>query len=202
MYIYLGLKKMITNNVKWQFFKINESDRSLIKNQTPLCLWLTGLSGSGKSTIANILEVDLISKGFHTYILDGDNLRHGLNSDLSFEIPDRKENVRRAAEVSRLMVDAGLIVIVCLISPTKSDREQARALFSKGQFIEIYLSTSLEECERRDVKGLYKKARNGLIKDFTGIDSPYERPENPEITIDTKLSSADDAKQIICEYIL
>ena len=193
---------MITNNVKWQFFKINESDRSLIKNQTPLCLWLTGLSGSGKSTIANILEVDLISKGFHTYILDGDNLRHGLNSDLSFEIPDRKENVRRAAEVSRLMVDAGLIVIVCLISPTKSDREQARALFSKGQFIEIYLSTSLEECERRDVKGLYKKARNGLIKDFTGIDSPYERPENPEITIDTKLSSADDAKQIICEYIL
>jgi len=193
---------MITSNIKWQFFKINESDRSLIKNQTPLCLWLTGLSGSGKSTIANILEEDLNLKGFHTYILDGDNLRHGLNSDLSFDISDRKENVRRAAEVSRLMVDAGLIVIVSLISPTKSDREQARALFKKGQFIEIYLSTSLEECERRDVKGLYKKARNGLIKDFTGIDSPYEKPENPEIIIDTKLSSINEAKQIICDYIL
>ena len=189
-------------NTQWQNFKLTETDRAKIKDQTPLCLWMTGLSGSGKSTLANALEVKLNALGRHTYILDGDNLRHGLNADLDFTMEARNENVRRAAEVARLMVDAGLIVIVGLISPLRAEREHARSLFAPNQFKEIYLSTSLQECEKRDVKGLYQKARSGELKDFTGIDSPYEEPEAPEIELNTENLSVDQAVDLIVKAIL
>jgi adenylyl-sulfate kinase len=189
-------------NTQMQNFKLTETDRAKIKDQTPLCLWMTGLSGSGKSTLANALEVKLNALGRHTYILDGDNLRQGLNADLGFTIEARNENVRRAAEVARLMVDAGLMVIVGLISPLKAEREHARSLFAKNQFKEIYLSTSLIECEKRDVKGLYQKARAGDLKDFTGIDSPYEAPEAPEIELNTENLSVDKALDMIVKAIL
>jgi len=189
-------------NTQWQNFKLTETDRAKIKDQTPLCLWMTGLSGSGKSTLANALEVKLNALGRHTYILDGDNLRHGLNADLDFTMEARNENVRRAAEVARLMVDAGLIVIVGLISPLRAEREHARSLFAPNQFKEIYLSTSLQECEKRDVKGLYQKARSGELKDFTGIDSPYEEPEAPETELNTENLSVDQAVDLIVKAIL
>ena len=171
----------------------------MIKHQTPICLWMTGLSGAGKSTLANALEQELIKNGRHTYILDGDNLRHGLNSDLGFTKTDRRENIRRAAEAAKLMVDAGLIIIVSLISPFKKERDWARGLFKPNQFKEIYISTSLQECEHRDAKGLYQKARIGMVKDFTGIDSPYEPPQNPEIVIDTQNKSVSNCVQFILE---
>jgi len=155
----------------------------MLNNQKPSCLWFTGLSGSGKSTLANALEKKLFEMGKRTYILDGDNLRLGLNSDLGFTDSDRVENIRRVTEVAKLMVDAGLIVLVTFISPFDRDRKIARSKFEGGEFIEIYLNTPLEECERRDPKGLYKKARAGMLKNFTGIDSPYEPPSNPDITI-------------------
>ena len=189
-------------NTQWQNFKLTETDRAKIKDQTPLCLWMTGLSGSGKSTLANALEVKLNALGRHTYILDGDNLRHGLNADLDFTMEARNENVRRAAEVARLMVDAGLIVIVGLISPLKAERDHARSLLGPNQFKEIYLSTCLQECEKRDVKGLYQKARSGALKDFTGIDSPYEEPEAPEIELNTENLSVDQAVDLIVKAIL
>jgi len=189
-------------NTQMQNFKLTETDRAKIKDQTPLCLWMTGLSGSGKSTLANALEVKLNALGRHTYILDGDNLRHGLNADLDFTMEARNENVRRAAEVARLMVDAGLIVIVGLISPLRAEREHARSLFAPNQFKEIYLSTSLQECEKRDVKGLYQKARSGELKDFTGIDSPYEEPEAPETELNTENLSVDQAVDLIVKAIL
>ena len=184
-------------NIKFQHFALTQSERAKIKQQTPMCLWMTGLSGSGKSTLANALEQELNKMGKHTYILDGDNLRHGLNSDLGFTESDRNENVRRAAEAAQLMVDAGLIVIVGLISPFKQERDWARGLFKDNQFKEIYISTSLQECEQRDIKGLYKKARKGEVKDFTGIDSPYEPPENPDVIIDTQDKSVSDCVQFI-----
>lgn len=186
-------------NIKFQHFALTQTERAKIKQQTPLCLWMTGLSGAGKSTLANALEQELNKKGKHTYILDGDNLRHGLNSDLGFTESGRNENVRRAAEVAQLMVDAGLIVIVGLISPFKKERDWARSLFRENQFQEIYISTSLEQCEERDVKGLYQKARRGQLKDFTGIDSPYEPPENPEVIIDTQDKSVSYCVQLILE---
>lgn len=188
-------------NIKFQHFALTQTERANIKQQTPVCLWMTGLSGSGKSTLANALEQELNKKGKHTYILDGDNLRHGLNSDLGFSEADRNENVRRAAETAHLMVDAGLIVIVGLISPFKQERDWARSLFKDNQFKEIYISTSLHECEKRDVKGLYKKARQGEVKDFTGIDSPYEPPENPDIIIDTQDKSVSECVQLILEKV-
>ena len=191
----------MSKNIIWQQFKLNEKHRSTIKKQTSMCLWMTGLSGAGKSTLANALEEKLNELGKHTYILDGDNLRHGLNSDLGFNLKARNENVRRAAEVARLMVDAGLIVIVSLISPLKNEREFARNLFSDNKFKEIFISTSLEECEKRDVKGLYKKARAGELKEFTGIDSPYEIPNAPEIIIDTQALSIEQAINIIINAI-
>lgn len=163
---------------------------------------MTGLSGAGKSTLANAVEEKLNQLDKHTYILDGDNLRHGLNQDLGFRVEDRNENVRRAAEVARLMVDAGLIVIVGLISPLKTERDRARSLFEKNQFKEIYLSTSLQECEKRDVKGLYQKARAGDLKDFTGIDSPYEAPEAPEIELNTENLTVEQAVDVIVKAIL
>lgn len=184
-------------NIKFQNFTLTQTERGQIKQQTPVCLWMTGLSGAGKSTLANALEQELNKRGKHTYILDGDNLRHGLNSDLGFSEADRNENVRRAAEAAQLMVDAGLIVIVGLISPFKKERDWARSLFKDNQFKEIYISTSLEECEQRDVKGLYKKARQGEVKDFTGIDSPYEHPEHPDVIIDTQNKPVNECVQQI-----
>ncbi|AKO64562.1 adenylylsulfate kinase [Methylophilales bacterium MBRSG12] len=188
-------------NIKFQQFALTQIERAKIKHQTPVCLWMTGLSGAGKSTLANALEQELNKKGKHTYILDGDNLRHGLNSDLGFSKADRNENVRRAAEAAKLIVDAGLIVIAGLISPFKQERDWARSLFKDNQFKEIYISTSLQECEQRDVKGLYQKARRGEVKEFTGIDSPYEPPENPDVIIDTQNKSISECVQLILEKV-
>lgn len=172
--------------------QLNPTDRAKIKNQIPQCIWLTGLPCSGKSTIANALQTSLNNSGKHTYILDGDNLRHGLNKDLDFSIRARHESARRTAEVARLMVDAGLIVIVSIISPLERDRQYARSLFSDNQFKEIYLSTPLAVCEKRDVKNMYHKARAGTIKNFTGVDSPYEVPQYPDIDVDTQSHTIDE----------
>jgi len=188
--------------IQWQSFRLTEADRAKIKDQQPLCLWMTGLSGAGKSTLANALEEKLNVLGKHTYILDGDNLRHGLNQDLGYSVEARNENVRRVAEVARLMVDAGLIVIVGLISPLKAERDHARSLFAKNQFKEIYLSTSLQHCEKRDVKGLYQKARAGELKDFAGIDSPYEAPEAPEMELNTEHLTVTQGVEVILKAIL
>ena len=172
-------------NVQWQVFQVTKEQRALLKGQKPTCIWFTGLSGAGKSTIANLLETTLLEKGCHTYLLDGDNVRHGLNKDLGFSEADRVENVRRVSEVAKLMVDAGLIVIVALISPFRLERDAARALFPAGEFIEVFVDAPLSECERRDPKGLYKKARSGALSQFTGIDSPYEPPLSPEVHLHT-----------------
>ena len=169
----------------WQALDVDKQVRARQKGQRACVLWLTGLSGAGKSTIANLIEKRLTAQGRHTYLLDGDNVRHGLNKDLGFTAQDRVENIRRVAEVSRLMVDAGLIVLVSFISPFRSERRMARELFAPGEFLEVFIDTPLAEAERRDVKGLYKKARRGELKNFTGIDSPYEAPEAAEIRIDT-----------------
>jgi bifunctional enzyme CysN/CysC len=185
------------DNIHWQALDVNKSARSYPKGQKPCVLWFTGLSGAGKSTIANLVEKRLLSIGRHTYLLDGDNVRHGLNKDLGFTDADRVENIRRVAEVSRLMVDAGLIVLVSFISPFRAERRMARDLMAEGEFIEVFVDTPLEEAERRDVKGLYKKARRGDLKHFTGIDSPYEAPEHAEIRIDTTVTSPDEAVEII-----
>jgi len=188
-------------NIKFQHFSLTQTERAKIKQQSPMCLWMTGLSGAGKSTLANALEQELNKKGKHTYILDGDNLRHGLNSDLGFSEADRNENVRRAAEAAKLMVDAGLIVIVGLISPFKKERDWARSVFKPNQFKEIYISTSLKACEQRDTKGLYEKARRGEVKDFTGIDSTYEAPENPDLMIDTENRTVDECVHLILQKV-
>jgi len=172
-------------NIHWQHVDVDKAARSRIKHQQPRCLWFTGLSGSGKSTIANLVEKKLHALGRHTYILDGDNVRHGLNKDLGFTDEDRVENIRRVAEVARLMVDAGLIVLVSFISPFRAERRMARDMFAEGEFNEVYVSTPLEVAERRAVKGLYAKARAGALRNFTGIDSPYEPPVQPELTLDT-----------------
>jgi len=174
-------KETISNNLYWQSHQIDKAARAAIKLQQPLCIWLTGLSGAGKSTLANLLEQRLHQLGRHTYVLDGDNVRHGLNSDLGFDAMSRSENVRRVARVAQLMVDAGLIVVVSLISPLRQQREQARALFGPDEFIEVFVDTPLAVCEQRDVKGLYVRARQGVLPQFTGIDSPYETPLAPEI---------------------
>lgn len=174
-----------------QEYKTTKLDRALKKEQKPLCIWFTGLSGSGKSTLIDALEVYLYSKNLHTYVLDGDNLRNGLCSDLDFSNNCRDENLRRAGEVARLMVDAGLIVLAGFISPSLKQRARIRKLFHKNEFIEVYVSTSLDICEKRDVKGLYEKARKGKIKNFTGVDSKFEVPVGSEITIDTEGNSID-----------
>jgi bifunctional enzyme CysN/CysC len=181
--IHFALRRSV--NVHWQALEVTKVARAEMKHQIARCLWFTGLSGSGKSTIANFLEKRLHADRKHTYILDGDNVRHGLNRDLGFTEADRVENIRRVAEVARLLVDAGLIVIVAFISPYRAERQLARNLFQPGEFVEVYVDTPLEECERRDVKGLYAKARRGELKNFTGIDSDYEPPQWPEIHLQT-----------------
>jgi adenylyl-sulfate kinase len=170
-------------------------------HKLPKCIWFTGLSGAGKSSLANLLAVRLKEKEMFTYVLDGDVLRRGLNRDLDFTEASRAESVRRASEVARLMYDAGLTVITSLISPIQSDRLAARNLFNEGDFIEVYLSTPLSICEARDIKGLYAQARNGHIKHFTGIDSPYQPPENPELILDTSSSSIDECVDKIIDYL-
>ena len=190
-----------SSNVVWQDLEVNKLIRAKQKNQNPALLWFTGLSGSGKSTIANLLEKRLLDLNRHTYILDGDNLRHGLNRDLGFTKVDRVENIRRVGEVSSLMVDAGLITIASFISPYKAERQMARDLLGDKFFIEIFINTPLDVAESRDVKGLYAKARAGEIKNFTGIDSDYEVPENPEIEIDTTKLSASEAAEFIVKYL-
>jgi bifunctional enzyme CysN/CysC len=190
-----------SQNVHWQALDVDKQARSRQKRQRACVLWLTGLSGAGKSTIANLIEKKLLAAGRHTYLLDGDNVRHGLNKDLGFTAQDRVENIRRVAEVSRLMVDAGLIVLVSFISPFRSERRMARALFEPGEFIEVFVDSPLEEAERRDVKGLYKKARRGELTNFTGIDSPYETPDNPEIHIDTTALDPEQAAERILAHL-
>jgi adenylyl-sulfate kinase len=172
-------------NLHWQPLSVDKQARSRLKQHPPRCIWLTGLSGSGKSTIANLLEQQLNADGLHTFVLDGDNVRHGLNRDLGFTEADRVENLRRVAEVAKLMVEAGLIVIVSFISPFRAERESARSLFAQGEFVEVFVDTPFEECERRDPKGLYAKARAGQLANFTGIDSPYEPPENADMHLTT-----------------
>lgn len=189
------------SNIHWQVMDVDEEARSKQKGQKPAVLWFTGLSGSGKSTIANALESKLVTMGYHTMLLDGDNVRHGLNRDLGFTEADRVENIRRVGEVSRLMVEAGLLTLVSFISPFRSERQMARERIADGQFLEIFVDTPLEIAEERDVKGLYKKARAGEIKNFTGIDSPYEEPEDPEIVINTIDQSPEEAATIIIDIL-
>lgn len=186
-------------NITWHNTSIGKKERSSIKAQKPCVLWFTGLSGSGKSSLANAVEKKLFEKGYHTYLLDGDNVRMGLNKDLSFDEASRNENIRRIAELCKLFVDSGLIVLSAFISPFKKDRDMARALLDEGEFIEIFVDTPLEICEKRDVKGLYKKARNGEIKNFTGISSPYEKPLNAEIHI--KDYDFDENVELILRYL-
>ncbi|MGB6605712.1 MAG: sulfate adenylyltransferase subunit CysN [Steroidobacteraceae bacterium] len=193
--IHFALRR--SQNVHWQALDVDKTIRARQKRQQACVLWLTGLSGAGKSTIANRVEKKLTAEGHHTYLLDGDNVRHGLNKDLGFTAQDRVENIRRVAEVAKLMVDAGLIVLVSFISPFRAERRMARALFEPGEFFEVFVDTPLIEAERRDVKGLYRKARLGELKNFTGIDSPYERPEQPEIQIDTTSVSPEEAAERI-----
>lgn len=181
--------------------KLTKNDREIIKGQRGCVIWLTGLSGSGKSTIANELEYKLNKMQFHTYLLDGDNIRRGLNSDLGFSKKDRKENIRRISEVAKLFVDAGIIIITAFISPFVEDRQRAREIIGGENFIEIFVNTPLEVCIQRDPKGLYKRALSGEIKDFTGIDSPYEEPINPEIIIDTQVYDVSSSANLIINYL-
>jgi adenylyl-sulfate kinase len=188
----------MTENVYRQDYNITNEKRAEQKNQKPVMIWLTGLSGSGKSTIANQLDVYLFEKGFHTFCLDGDNIRKGINNNLGFSEEDRKENLRRVAEIGKLMLDAGLICMGAFISPLKKDREIVKHIIGDHQFIEIYIDTPIEVCEKRDVKGLYAKARSGEIENFTGIDAPYEAPDKADIIIKTEELSVDEAvKKII-----
>ena len=188
-------------NVHWQALDVNKPARAVLKGQKPCVLWYTGLSGAGKSTIANLVDKKLHSTSRHTYLLDGDNVRHGLNKDLGFTDADRVENIRRIAEVAKLMVDAGLIVSTAFISPFRAERQMARALLGPGEFIEVFIDTPLTVAEQRDPKGLYKKARRGDLKNFTGIDSPYEAPQNPELRIDTTSLSPEDAAELIVAHL-
>lgn len=192
---------MKTENTVWHEQQINQAQRALIKSQKPCLLWFTGLSGSGKSTIANAVDAKLFARGQHTYLLDGDNVRHGLNGDLSFSDEDRIENIRRISEVGKLFVDAGLIVSTAFISPFAADRQMAREKLSQGEFVEVYIDTPITVCEQRDPKGLYKKARAGEIKDFTGIDSTYDVPPSPEVHVKTAELSIEACADQIISYL-
>ena len=186
------------NHLVWHECLVKKADRNCLNGHKSGLVWFTGLSASGKSTIANCIEKQLFDRGIRTYVLDGDNVRHGLNANLGFSAEDRKENIRRIGEVSRLMVDAGLIVFACFISPYREDRDAVRKLFSEDDFFEVYVKCPIEECEKRDPKGQYKKARAGIIKNYTGISAPYEEPESPELVIDTsKLTVEESADRIL-----
>lgn len=189
-----------STNIVWQKTNVSRVDREKLLNQKGVLVWFTGLSGSGKSTVATMLEKKLYDMGKLTYLLDGDNVRHGLNSDLGFSKEDRIENIRRIAEISKLFVDSGIITITTFISPFIKDREAVRNLV-KEDFIEVYVDCPIEVCEKRDPKGIYKKARKGEIKDFTGIDSPYESPVNPEISVQTHVDSLDQCVDKIIDYL-
>ncbi len=189
------------SNIVFHDHLIKQADRKKLNGHNALVLWFTGLSGSGKSTLASQLEVFLHQKGISTYTLDGDNVRSGLNKDLNFSLEDRKENIRRVSEVAHLMVDAGLVVISAFISPLRADREQARSVIGSQNFVEVHIDCPLEVCESRDVKGLYAKARKGLIPDFTGITSPFEAPEQAEVVVNTAENSLEDSLEILTKQI-
>jgi len=189
-------------NITPQHYRIRKTDRIKTNGHMPCIVWFTGLSGSGKSTLANAVEQMLFEKGIHTYVLDGDNIRYGLNNNVDFSPEGRKENIRRIGEVSKLLVDAGLVVLTAFISPFKADRAFVRGLVTKDEFVEVFVDCPLEICEQRDVKGLYKKGRAGEIPDFTGISSPFESPTEPELTIRTSEMSINDATTLITNYIL
>ncbi|MFW6340940.1 MAG: adenylyl-sulfate kinase, partial [Wenzhouxiangella sp.] len=191
-----------SQNIHRQHVDIDKARRAKLKGQKPAVLWFTGLSGAGKSTIANLAEKKLLAMGHHTYLLDGDNVRHGLNRDLGFTETDRIENIRRIGEVARLMTDAGLIVLVSFIAPYRAERRMVRERFADGEFIEVFVDTPLEICEQRDVKGLYAKARAGLIPNFTGISAPYEVPENAEMVLKTVEASAEELAEELVRVVL
>ncbi|WP_417511544.1 adenylyl-sulfate kinase [Methylophaga sp.] len=189
------------NNIVWHKHKVEKLDRSNQKKQKPCILWFTGLSGAGKSTVADAVEQKLFELGHHTYLLDGDNVRHGLNKDLGFSDADRVENIRRIGEMAKLFADAGLIVMSAFISPFRSDRKLVRDLVEDKEFVEVYISTPLSTCEKRDPKGLYKKARSGQIKNFTGIDSEYEAPVSAEVTLNTAELNVDECVERVISYL-
>ena len=191
----------MNQNIFEQNYKINKRDREKLLNQKGLVLWFTGLSGSGKSTLANSVEIFLYEKKKHTILLDGDNLRHGLNNDLTFSTEDRKENIRRVSHVANLLANSGLIVLSAFVSPFKSDREEASRIIGKNRFIEIHVDCPLSVCESRDVKGLYLKARKGIISDFTGITSPFEAPEAPSIRVDTETTNIENCTKEIISFL-
>jgi adenylylsulfate kinase len=188
-------------NIVPHSYQVDKTDRNKLNGHRSFLIWFTGLSGSGKSTIANALESKLFEKKIKTYTLDGDNIRKGINNDLNFSPEDRTENIRRIAEISKLFVDAGIVVLAAFVSPYKKDREAVKNIVGKNYFVEVYINTSLEECEKRDVKGLYKKARKGEIKDFTGINAPYEPPESPDIEIKTEQLSVEQSVTKIINVI-
>ncbi|RLS58087.1 MAG: adenylyl-sulfate kinase [Planctomycetota bacterium] len=188
-------------NITWHDHRVSSADRQTLNGHKVAVLWFTGLSAAGKSTVANTVDHKLHARGIHTYILDGDNIRMGLNKNLGFNDADRTENIRRIGEVAKLFSDAGLIALTAFISPFKADRDQVRSLFKNGEFHEIYVNASLETCEKRDPKGLYKKARAGEMKNFTGIDSPYEAPENPELVLDANTRSIDELADDVIAYL-
>ena len=192
----------VSDDVVWHNVSVTHEQRTAQKQQTPVVLWFTGLSGSGKSTVANAVESKLLSLGKHSYLLDGDNVRHGLNNDLGFSVTDRVENIRRIGEVAKLFVDSGTIVLTAFISPFIADREQARALLLPGQFLEVFIDTPLAVCEQRDPKGLYKKARAGEIKHFTGIDSTYEAPLKADIHVKTEGNSIEACAEAVVSQLV
>lgn len=192
---------MKDNNVIWHYATVTRVRREQQNGHKSCVVWLTGLSGSGKSTLAHAVEEELHRRGCRTFVLDGDNVRHGLSSNLGFSEEDRKENIRRIGEVAKLMMEAGVIILTAFISPYREDRAIVRKLMPHGDFIEVYCNSSLEICEKRDVKGLYKRARNGEIKNYTGIDSPYEAPDKPELTVDTERQSVEDSVNALLAFL-
>ena len=189
-------------DVVWHKHRVSKNERAGAKGQRPAIIWFTGLSGSGKSTLANALEVRLQAEGYHTYLLDGDNVRHGLNGDLGFSDEDRTENIRRIGEVAKLFVDAGIIVMAAFISPFRADRDAVRALVGQGEFVEVFVDVPLEEAEARDPKGMYRRARDGEIKDFTGIDSPYEVPEAPEVRLASDVMGVESCVEVLVKTLM